>query len=314
MNAMFSSLVITGEEFSNIYPTVIKFTNASANHRGVVFEVGKTVTDPLPWSVGECKPGGIYFTIPTYFLIWNHNYSSEIGQITRVFSARVPPDATVAVFDNKAKATSLEIIEELDFCQEKERYERQERRQKERKRQEEEERKRQEEEERKRQEEEERKRQEEERKRQEELLRKQKREQRINRLGIRFHSFMNPKIVDEIKERLASDELYPLVCLLVQVATPDIKDPRFDSIYGAIFDCSKKANKRLWFLPFFCPRFVHVVYEKGKRSTFCESEEANALVLYPEFFSTQKYFKDLVPVLRSVSHVYPDIRKAFGMI
>jgi hypothetical protein len=325
MNKNFNSTVVSGEEFNKIFPEVIKFTNAAANHRGVNFEVGKIVTDPLPWSDKECLPGGIYFTVETHMKEWYDMYGHDIGKICRAFAVSVRPDAKVAVYRTKAKATSIEILRELDYdllvgdlVREKER----ERKEEEKRRMEEE--KRRMEEEKRRMEEEKRRMEEEKRRMEEEKRNRQPRVDELRQHGVEFHKSLDPATTENLITELVSDEMYPLALELAKEKDHDINEVKFDKIYRVVSKAllGKLKYRDLKFAPFLSPRLLHVANLEFKRYSlsYCfENDEIKLMDLYPNFFSNQPYANGLADRLSySYLHIsrkqFPNIQKALGMI
>src|SRR5579872_544771 len=97
---------ITGELFNQLFPNMIfiKLTNETENHNEFQFHDGLNIDDIPFYPIGECIPGGIYFTKLEKEWKWI-KYRSEPMKYMRKVS--IPNDARVYIERDKCKADKL---------------------------------------------------------------------------------------------------------------------------------------------------------------------------------------------------------------
>jgi Ankyrin repeats (3 copies) len=103
---------LNGKKFNNLTKDLelVKLTNYEENHNGYKFKTGEN-KDTMEFSpIGECKPGGIYFTEKDYVLDWK-----KYGDKTMYWSRKViiPDDARVYAEDDKFKSDVIILGERV---------------------------------------------------------------------------------------------------------------------------------------------------------------------------------------------------------
>ncbi len=98
--------LMTGEEFLLRYPNTIfyKLTNRLEKHNNFHYNDGVNVDFNLFHPIGECTPGGLYFTEYDKIPLWVKYGSREMYYIREVI---ILPDSKVYIERNKFKADKL---------------------------------------------------------------------------------------------------------------------------------------------------------------------------------------------------------------